>query len=464
MKRTSVVYGLAASTLVGAFLLVPRTPAPPVPPPHVPIPASTAPVTQLVYSDASLQVTASLDRGYLHASYQQPLWMDVAVKASGDVVDVPLAAVLVIDRSGSMAGEKIVAARRAAANFVTRLRDGDRVALVTYGSDVRVDLPFVTINSETRPRALAAVRALDEGGGTNISGGLTQAKMMLNASSLGGAVGRVVLISDGRPTEGDRRISTLKSLADDMRALGAPTSTLGLGLDYNEDLMEAVAVEGGGRYHYLRTGSQLNDILDAEFEHGKNVVARNVTLHLQKSWGAFQVVAAPGAKVKPMSDRFVVELGDMAQGEERHVLFQLQGTDAGGFAAPEITYEGVKQGAQLLAHRADPFRVMMTDDLALLNGSRRDDVQARALQVMASVALTESMTAYAAGRGEEARQNINAHRERVRAAAVQSKDASLAREADNLDAVYDKMSAPAASAAAADMVKEQKAHAFGLRR
>jgi Ca-activated chloride channel homolog len=466
MKRTSVVYGLAASTLVGAFFLVPRT-APQAPqPPSIPIPASTAPVTQLVYSDATLTITASLDRGYVEPGNGEPLWMDVAVKATGDRVQAPLAAVLVIDRSGSMAGEKIVAARRAAETFVTRMRDGDRLSVVTYGSEPTVELPFVTIDTSTRQQALKVVRRIDEGGGTNISGGLEAAKRQLGQASLDGFVGRVVLISDGRPTEGDRRVSSLTKLADELRGVGAQTSTLGLGLDYNEDLMEAVAVEGGGRYHYLRTGAQLAQILDDEFQHGANVVARNVSLHLAKQLGAFAAVAAPGAKVKPAGDRLIVDIGDLAQGEERHVLFQLQGNSAGGFAAPDIIYTPIKGGSVLLAHRADPFRVMTSNDAAAIQASRRDEVRIRALQVEASLALTESMSDYAAGNATIARDKLDNKRATLRAAATATKSASLAAEADNFDRVYNAVvTTPSASApAAADMVKEQKAHAFDSRR
>jgi Ca-activated chloride channel homolog len=466
MKRTSVVYGLAASTLVGAFFLVPRTAAVAPPPPTIPIPASTAPVTQLLYADDTLTVTASLDRGYVDGTSSEPLWMDVAVKATGDRVQAPLAAVLVIDRSGSMAGDKIVAARRAAESFVTRLRDGDRVAVVTYGSEPTVELPFITIDANTRQQALKVVRRIEEGGGTNISGGLEAAKRQLTQASLEGFVGRVVLISDGRPTEGDRRVSSLTKLADELRVSGAQTSTLGLGLDYNEDLMEAVAVEGGGRYHYLRTGAQLAKILDDEFQHGANVVARNVSLHLGKQLGAFAAVAAPGAKVRPAADRLIVDIGDLAQGEERHVLFQLQGSQAGGFGAPDVVYHPVKGGSVLLAHRADPFRVMASSDAALIQTSRRADVLVRALQVEASLALTDSMNDYAAGNAEAARGKLEAKRTSLRAAAGATRSAALAAEADNFDKAYNAVVAtPSASApAAADMVKEQKAHAFDARR
>ena len=67
MQRTAVIYGLALSTLVGAFLLAPRLVSPPRPPQPTPAPTSTAPLTHLVYGDGTLEVNATLDRGYLAA-------------------------------------------------------------------------------------------------------------------------------------------------------------------------------------------------------------------------------------------------------------------------------------------------------------------------------------------------------------------------------------------------------------
>ena len=83
MQKTAVIFGLALSTLVGALLLAPRmtAPDPPKPTPPRPILTTQTPITELVYADDTLQVTARLDRGYLDARSTEPLWMDVAIKA-----------------------------------------------------------------------------------------------------------------------------------------------------------------------------------------------------------------------------------------------------------------------------------------------------------------------------------------------------------------------------------------------
>ena len=471
MQRTAVVFGLAATTLIGALLLMPKvveTPPTPAPPPA---PKSDAPITQLVYGDGVLEVHATLDRGYLAEGSAEAVWMDVAVKAAGIQERAPLAAVLVIDRSGSMAGDKIDAARQAAERFINGMVDGDMLSVVTYGSDVSVDLPFVSLDSSTRGRALQVVRRIEEGGGTNIDGGLLAARSQLQNANLAGKVARVVMVSDGRPTEGDRRTATLVEHSQRLRNVdGVTTSTIGLGIDYNEDLMEQIAVSGGGRYHYLKTSAQMAKILDDELQHGRNVVASRVRLHLPRALApGLRLLEAAGQVDSGAADQLQVDIGDLAAGEERHVLVKVAVDRAAdvGFAAPELVYRRAGASADsLVAHRADAFRLLPTTELAVLNNSRNDDVRIRVLQLEASVTLTTSMQQWQGGKADEARQNIERTRTELRAAAKRTGNAVLLREAQNLDAVYESVNAaPApASAASMDMVKAQKARAFDLRR
>ena len=120
----------------------------------------------------------------------------------------------------------------------------------------------------------------------------------------------------------------------------------------------------------------------------------------------------------------------------------------------------------LLAHRADPFRMIGTTDVAQVESSRRDDVRVRVLQVQSSLAMEESMHAYEHGDAKVARAKLAAQSEQIREIAVKTKSAALEAEAKNID---DVMSAVAAAPAPAsdkgqDVIKSQKARAFELRR
>lgn len=485
MQRTAVIFGLALSTLVGSFVLVPRTltgaPAPDVLP--AARPPDTTPVTELVFADETLEVTARLDRAHVLASAfgsalghadgsasapgAESLWLDVGVKATGAAVRAPLTTVLVIDRSGSMAGDKIDAARLAAEAFIRDLRDGDALGIVSFATDVSMDLPLTSIDAASRARARAVVRHLDEGGGTNIDGAFTEARKVLAGAALHGRVARVILVSDGRPTEGDRRDAALAAHVTKLRQQGIGTSTLGLGLDYNENLMELLAVEGGGRYHHLREADALAKILDDELQQAAAVVASRVKVLLPELPG-LTVVDTPGNRLVPGA-RAAIDLGDLSAGEERHVLLRLAPAPASQWIvpAPEVTYRAATTGADaLVSHRSVQLRALSTSDAALVERGRRDDVRVRVLQLEASLALTASMQAWATGDAVRARAALEQTKAELDQTARATGSASMAAEAANLGAVLDAVQAGPASASAAgqELVKAQRARAFQLRR
>ena len=142
-------------------------------------------------------------------------------------------------------------------------------------------------------------------------------------------------------------------------------------------------------------------------------------------------------------------------------------TDAVTFGAPELVYRKiVEKSDALVANKADPFRMIATHDGAAIEASRRDDVRVRVLQLEASLALTESMNAYAKGDASGARANLAKKKAELSDFATRTKSDSLAAEAANFDNVMRSVAAaPAASGEAAqDMIKSQKARAFELRR
>lgn len=479
MQRTVLLYAVALATLLGAFLLAPRVAEPPAPqptPPPPPAPVST-PLTHLSYADALVRVDARLDRGLLFRDggglSSEPVFLDITLRATDAAMERPaVATLLVVDRSGSMGGAPIEHARRAAKSLVSRLEDGDRVALVSYGTDVTVDLPWTTLDRNTRARALHSIDALLEGGGTNLDGGLRRARALVSSMGAFDGVVRVVLLSDGRANEGERRADRLAQHGEALREAGATLSALGLGLDYNEDLLERLAVAGSGRYHYLRHAKDLGAILDDELLHATRVVARGARLVLGNDPSGLTFVSAPGATVERTPERTTLVVGDLAAGEERRILVELglgpkaSPESALTWLAPELTYRRASDGEpRLLANRADAFRLLVSDDLLAVEQSRDEAVRVRVLQVSSSLALTESMEAYAKGDVTTARRVLDENRRRLEDAAKRTKSAALHDEARQLESVLSTVEAAAPSSAdAQDMVKYQRARAFGLRR
>jgi len=120
-------------------------------------------------------------------------------KTGGAGSSSPLNLAIVIDRSGSMKGDRIANAMTAAVTAIERMRDGDSVTVVTFDTAAQVVVPPTRVSSQNRGSMEAAVRAIRLGGDTCISCGMQEAMQQLAQTALSGdRVNRIILLSDGR--------------------------------------------------------------------------------------------------------------------------------------------------------------------------------------------------------------------------------------------------------------------------
>jgi Ca-activated chloride channel family protein len=230
---------------------------------------------------------------------------------------VPVSLALVIDRSGSMRGQKLVDARRAARMLVERLGAEDRLALVHYGTDVRV-FPSAVVSEAARQEMLAFVDAIQDEGSTNISGGLEAAAQELRPYVKEFRVSRILLLSDGQPTAGLTDDEELRRLAGRYQHEGMTVSALGVGEDFNERLMQGMAEQGGGFYGYIQDSERLADIFRRELEQAAGTVARGLELP-----DGVTDVEVLGMSARRSGNTLVVPLYDLAGGQEARVVVKL---------------------------------------------------------------------------------------------------------------------------------------------
>ncbi len=188
-----------------------------------------------------------------------------------------------IDISGSMGGEKLDCAKRAAIHALGQLRDDDRVAIVTFDSTVEVVVP--STSARNRGRIEAAIQRLETRGMTALHEGWRVAGMQVAEHLDAAALNRVVLLTDGQANVG---ISDAPTIADHVRTLaarGVSTSAFGIGRDYNEDLLEAVADAGDGSYAFIASPEDLPTIFAAELAGLSATFARGLRLRLSRAPG-----------------------------------------------------------------------------------------------------------------------------------------------------------------------------------
>jgi Ca-activated chloride channel family protein len=233
----------------------------------------------------------------------------------------PLNLALVLDRSGSMAEEKLARAQQAARMVIERLGPDDILALVAYDDEVDVLAPASRVRDASA--LVAALERLEASGDTalfaGVSRGLAEARRFVDP----GRVDRVLLLSDGQANVGPDAPSELGRLGAAAAREGITVTTIGLGLGYNEDLMTRLARESDGNHGFAESARDLARFFEEELRDAMAVVAEAVELRLE---------LAPGVKIARAINRPLEQYGRHAVGrveqigaeQEKHFLVELE--------------------------------------------------------------------------------------------------------------------------------------------
>ncbi len=322
-RRTGllVVATLAAVTLGGHLMTrqsaaVPTVPGvAPTPPPGT---SFAAPTASPVAFSGRLDRTAVMTGG--DGRVKMELILAAEDRPAENGIRTPTDLVVVLDRSGSMSGEKIVHARAAVHQLISRLGPGDRFALVAYSSRAGLEIPLAPATAEARGQWSRAVAAIEPTGGTNMSAGLD---LGLAVAGDRGRARRLLLISDGHANEGDPTIEGLAGRARRAVGLEAVVSAIGVGADFDEYLMSTVADAGTGNFYYLQDVERLAEVFDAELSTTRETVASALAVTIEPASGV-EVVDAAGYPLEHEVGKTVFRPGSLFAGQERRIWVTLE--------------------------------------------------------------------------------------------------------------------------------------------
>ena len=185
---------------------------------------------------------------------------------------------LVLDRSGSMAGEKMIRAREAAMFCVDQMLPTDRLSVVTFDDQIEVLFPSELVTNKQSMKELIArvtARASTALHEAWVRGGLTVSEHILDQG-----INRVVLITDGLANVGITSTDEIVSQAMGLFQRGVSTSTIGIGADFNEDLLMPMAQSGGGNAWHVVEPNDMQHIFQIELEGLIAQFAHTVSLSL----------------------------------------------------------------------------------------------------------------------------------------------------------------------------------------
>ncbi|MBC7173005.1 MAG: VWA domain-containing protein, partial [Polyangiaceae bacterium] len=233
----------------------------------------------------------------------------------------PMAVSLVIDTSGSMSGEKIVYARQAAASMIETLADGDIVSVYAFESGVTEIAPPTMIGSGTRGMLIQRVQTLTAVGGTNMFDGLSAGIARAAQAPPSHPLRRVVLISDGQANIGPSDPGTLGNLAARGSEHNLQVTAIGVGYDYDETTLGAVAVRSAGRLYHLGHPAQLAQILEQEVHLLASTVATNAYIEIIPAPGVV-IIEGVSLGAELQGNRLRVPLGNVFAQQRREILFR----------------------------------------------------------------------------------------------------------------------------------------------
>ena len=220
------------------------------------------------------------------------------------------------------AHSKLPLAKQATLEAIDRLDAADRFAVVTYDDQVDVVTRGTDATPEARRTASRSLAPVEPRGSTNLHAGWLTGCEQVAAGLVEQGVNRVLLLTDGLANVGVTDREELGRLAFDLRRRGVTTSTFGVGVDFDEQLLQGMADNGGGHFYFAGDVAQMRDHITSEVGETLEVVAREVVLELVLP-ESVRVDSLSPFRVEQAGGRARILLGDMVSGQVLTIALRL---------------------------------------------------------------------------------------------------------------------------------------------
>lgn len=279
--------------------------------------------------DVNLHLALSDDCLLPNQVNQRQLSISLSAIASNDggSRNAPLNLCLILDHSGSMAGQPLETVKQAAQSLVDRLQFGDRISVVVFDHAAKVLVDSQLVEDVATIKSKLA--RLEPQGGTAIDQGMKLGIEEL-AEGRQGAISQAFLLTDGENEHGDnKRCLQFAQLA---ASYNITLNALGFGYHWNQDVLEQIADAGGGSLTFIEYPTDAVQAFNALFNRIDSVGLTNAHLLLNLSPGVKLATVKPIAQVFPEAielpvqsegETLVVRIGDLLIDSRRTLLANL---------------------------------------------------------------------------------------------------------------------------------------------
>jgi len=275
----------------------------------------------------NVKALLDVDMVALEAADKVTLMLDLTAPANPAQSTRPGQAIqVVLDRSGSMQGQPLDAAKGSLLKLVSRLAPQDAFGLVAFDDSALVIVPTRTMADHHMPSLRKAIRELQTGGSTDISAGyLMGLRELTRVNAAGGST--LLLISDGHANAGEQDPKFFQEVAIKSATEKVTTSTIGLGNGYDETILEALAQGGGGAHRFAGSIDEAVGAIAAEVDDLLDKTIVNAVLRVTPTTAMSGAPAIEIVQRLPYwkdGETFVVQLGDLYSGENRRFVIDLE--------------------------------------------------------------------------------------------------------------------------------------------
>jgi Ca-activated chloride channel family protein len=348
-------------------------------------------------------------------------------------VSRPVDITVVMDVSSSMAGRgKITHSRKAVAELIDQLRPTDTFSLVTFSDKAQVDIHPVPVTQPDRLKR--RVRGMRTQGGTNIHDGI-ELGLAQAQSDNPHRTSRVILLSDGLATVGRTASSDILRATGTRVRDGISVSTIGLGLDFDENLLMSMSDTGGGSYTFVDRPGQLSEMFASELRRMTQVVGTEVALTVDLGPGV-ELLEVYGYDKSTVGDETTIFIGAIHGGERRKVVARVRIPDSNltSVDVADVALRYVNAGDGTAGLDRAELDALIVNDSTVAKGSIDKEVGVLAARAAANSMRADSAQAYASGDRRQAQQDIGASRSLLKRLADRYQTNALDDDMDEMKA------------------------------
>ncbi len=318
----------------------------------------------------------------------------------------PMNLAVVLDRSGSMEDErKMDYIKQAFNSLVDQLRYDDILSVVVYDDVIDVLRPARKVGRE-KSEIRNLIDEIYPRGSTNLGGGLMEGLRQAERNSHREYINRVILLSDGLANVGITDPLQLNKTARQYRDKSISITTMGVGLEYNENLMMGLSENGGGNYYFIERPNTLSSIVRKEMNMLSSVLAQNATITIALGKNV-QVNDIIGCEFSREHSSLVIPVGDLYVNDKREFTIELsipEGTGSLTVARGALRYESDKLSKEYPTFAAT---VKYTRDYVEIEKHRNLQAQAKADIAVSTKKVEQAMKAMDDGNQAAAEQHLN---------------------------------------------------------